>query len=53
MLEIDGDRKRTMRSVKALVRAARELGAKWRHWHVGSKVYAQPARRGRRRRAPR
>ena len=53
VLEIEPDRRRSLRGVKAMVtRAARELGVSWRHWHAGNKVFAQPTRRrrGRRRR---
>jgi len=52
VLEVEVDRGRSPRGVKAMItRAAKQLGATWRHWHDGSKVYAKPARRRRRRRA--
>lgn len=46
VLEIETGSDRSVRGTKALVtRAARELGDRWRHWHVGSKVFAQPMRK--------
>lgn len=46
VLEIEIGSDRTVRGTKALVtRAARELGGTWRHWHAGSKVFAQPMRK--------
>ncbi len=51
VLEIEAGSQRGVRGVKTLVtRASNELGNRWRHWHVGSKVFAKPdghARRGR------
>lgn len=56
-LEVDLEGEKDARRVKALItRAARELGARWRHWSLGSKVYAvpesgeRPRRRGKGRR---
>jgi hypothetical protein len=53
VLEIETGSERAVRGTKMLVtKAAGQLGAKWRHWSVGTKVYAKPAeavrRRGRR-----
>ena len=54
VLELEVATGRSVRGAKAMVtRAARALGAAWRHWHVGNRVYAQPARRRRRRRTVR
>jgi hypothetical protein len=52
VLEVEAGKGITVRAAKVLVtKAARALGsAKWKHWHSGNKVYAQPAvprRRGR------
>src|SRR5438445_12599371 len=50
VLEIEAGSERGVRGVKTLVtRASNQLGNRWRHWHVGSKVFAKPdgqARRG-------
>ncbi len=52
VLEIQPDGK-SLRSAKGLVtRASRELGASWRHWSAGGKVYAQPVEQPRRRGRP-
>ncbi len=51
VLELEVERGRTVRGTKAMItRAARALGSAWKHWHSGNKVFAQPARRRRRRR---
>src|SRR2546425_11264173 len=43
VLEIEAGSEKAVRGVKALVtRAARELGSQWRHWHIGTKVFAKP-----------
>ncbi len=52
VLEILAGDGKSERAVKGLVsRAANEMGARWEHWNVGSKVYARPVggvkRRGR------
>ncbi len=52
VLEIETGSEKGVRGTKMLVtRAASQLGTKWRHWHSGTKVYAQPEdgakRRGR------
>jgi hypothetical protein len=57
VLEIETGSERAIRGTKALItRASRELGAKWRHWSQGTKVFARPAesvpRRRRRRSKP-
>ena len=50
-LEVEADKSRSVRSIKALItRAAREQKIAWRHWHMGNKVFAQPAARRRVRR---
>jgi hypothetical protein len=44
VLEIETGSAKAVRGTKALVtRAGKELGAKWQHWHVGTKVFARPA----------
>lgn len=53
VLEIDAGTEKAVRGTKMLVtKAAGQLGATWRHWSVGSKVFAKPVeatrRRGRR-----
>jgi hypothetical protein len=51
VLEIEAGSAKAVRSTKLLVsKAAKELGAQWQHWHVGTKVFARPTgpkRRGR------
>lgn len=43
VLEIEAGSEKAVRGTKMLVtRAAKELGTRWRHWHVGSKVFAKP-----------
>ncbi len=53
ILEIETGSEKAVRGAKTLVtRAAKDLGSRWQHWHVGSKVFARPVeavrRRGRR-----
>ncbi len=53
VLEIEAGTEKAVRSTKMLVtKAANQLGAQWRHWNVGTKVFAKPReaakRRGRR-----
>ncbi len=44
VLEIETGSAKAVRGTKTLVtRAAKELGTRWRHWHVGTKVFAKPA----------
>lgn len=53
-LEVELDSPRDARRVKALItRVARELGAQWKHWSAGNKVFAAPGERPRRRGRPR
>ena len=50
VLEIETEGERAVRSTKTLVtRAAGQLGTRWRHWNVGSKVFARPVEEVRRR----
>ncbi|HEY8767734.1 MAG TPA: hypothetical protein VIP09_10830 [Dehalococcoidia bacterium] len=43
VLEIETGSERAVRGAKTLVtRASKELGARWQHWHVGTKVFAKP-----------
>jgi hypothetical protein len=43
VLEIDTGSEKAIRGTKALItRASKELGAKWRHWSQGTKVFARP-----------
>ena len=56
VLEIEAGSEKAVRGTKMLVtRAANQMGTRWRHWNVGTKVFARPAdairRRGRRPRA--
>lgn len=54
VLEVEVDKGSSVRAAKALItRAARDLGAAWRHWHAGNKVFAQPRAARRRRGRPR
>ena len=51
VLEIEAGSEQAVRGIKTLVtRASNELGSRWRHWHVGSKVFAKPGAATRRRR---
>jgi hypothetical protein len=57
VLEIETGSERAVRGTKALItRASKDIGAKWRHWSQGTKVFARPAegaaRRRRRRSKP-
>jgi hypothetical protein len=57
VLEIETGSERAIRGTKALItRASKEIGAKWRYWSQGTKVFARPAesvpRRRRRRSKP-
>ena len=50
VLEIETGSEKAVRGAKVLVtKAAKELGTRWRHWSVGSKVFAKPAEEVRRR----
>src|SRR4051812_31281578 len=50
VLEIDTDGAQGVRSIKMLVtKAANQLGSRWRHWNVGSTVFAKPQEAVRRR----
>ncbi len=43
VLEVEAGSEKAVRGVKTLItRASNELGNRWRHWHVGTKVYARP-----------
>lgn len=43
VLEIETGSEKGVRGAKTLVtRASKEVGAKWQHWHVGTKVFARP-----------
>ena|SRR5947209_3673065 len=54
ILEIETDSAKSVRGTKMLVtKASKELGAQWKHWHVGSSVYAQPVDGAKRRGRPR
>ena len=49
VLEIEAGSERGVRGIKTLItRASNDLGNRWRHWHVGSKVFAKPDGRARR-----
>ena len=53
VLEIEAGSEKAVRGTKIMItKAANQLGARWRHWHVGTKVFARPLetirRRGRR-----
>jgi spore cortex formation protein SpoVR/YcgB (stage V sporulation) len=58
VLEIEPENEKGIRGTKMLVtKAAAQLGAKWQHWSVGTKVFAKPMEaaklRGRRQKAER
>jgi|SRR3990172_2399977 len=43
VLEIETGSEKAVRGAKVLVtKAAKELGRQWRHWSVGTKVFAKP-----------
>ena len=43
VLEIEIGSEKAIRGTKMLVtKASNQLGTPWRHWHVGTKVYAKP-----------
>ena len=43
VLEIETGNEKAVRSTKVLItKAAKELDTGWRHWQVGSKVFARP-----------
>ena len=51
VLEIETGSERAVRGTKALItRASKDIGARWRHWSQGTKVFARPAEARRRRR---
>ncbi len=53
VLEIEAGSERAVRGAKRLItRAAKDLGARWQHWNVGSKVFARPVEPVRRGRGP-
>lgn len=53
VLEIETENERAVRGTKMLVtRAANQLGTSWKHWSVGSKVFARPSETTRRRGRP-
>ena len=50
VLEIETDSEKAVRGTKMLVtRVANQLGTPWRHWHVGTTVFARPKEATRRR----
>jgi len=50
VLEVEAGSEKAVRGVKTLItRASNELGNGWRHWHVGTKVYARPQAKTKRR----
>ncbi len=54
VLQIETGSQKSVRGAKTMVtRAAKQLGARWHHWHVGTRVFAKPAEDGRRRRGRR
>ena len=53
VLEIETGSETAVRGTKMMVtKVASELGSKWRHWNVGTKVFAQPFEAVRRRGKP-
>ena len=53
VLEIEAGSEKAVRGTKMLItKASNQLGARWKHWNVGTTVFARPAeaikRRGRR-----
>ncbi len=50
VLEIETGSEKSVRAAKTLItRAAKDMGGRWQHWHVGSKVFARPVEAARRR----
>ena len=50
VLEIETEGQKGVRGAKTLVtRAASQIGSRWQHWSVGTKVFAKPAEGIRRR----
>ena len=50
VLEIDAGNEKAVRGTKLLItKAANQLGSPWRHWNVGTKVFARPMETARRR----
>ena len=53
VLEIEADGEKRVRGTKILVtKAANQLGSKWKHWNVGTTVFAKPLESARRRGRP-
>src|SRR2546423_13549277 len=54
VLEIEAGSEKAIRGTKMLItKAANQLGTPWRHWHVGTPVFARPVEAARRRGRPR
>ena len=54
VLEIEAGSEKAIRGTKMLItKAANQLGMQWRHWNVGTKVFARPVEAARRRGRPR
>ena len=50
VIEIEAGSEKAIRGTKMLVtKAAKQLGAQWRHWSIGSTVFARPMEAVRRR----
>lgn len=50
VLEIETGSEKALRGTKMLItRASNQLGTRWRHWSVGTKVFAKPVGEVRRR----
>ena len=53
VLEIETGNERAVRGTKMLItKAANQLGKRWKHWNVGSTVFARPSEEIRRGRKP-
>ncbi len=53
VLEIETGSEKAIRATKMLVtRAGNQLGSRWRHWSVGTKIFAKPMEAVRRRGRP-
>src|SRR2546423_10064955 len=53
VLEIETGSEKAIRGTKMLItKASKELGNDWRHWHVGTTVFAKPMEAIRRRGRP-